>query len=725
MQKVLVTLLAVLLCSSIYSLGLNDATSPSPVMVYAVGENGLTLRSTNGGTSYSSVMAGTRTLNSVSGYSDLVWSVGIAGAYNKSTDNGITWITSVIGGGVNLNCVQFIDSLTGFISGANGLILKCSDGGNNWISLSSGTINNLTKVKFINSSTGYLLGENNFFAKTTNGGVNWITVPLPIAGNPASIDMYNNTIVLGMESSAIIISSNNGSNWNSVPLNIYSKPSVKSVHLISETSFLLFLESGAIWSSTNSGANFSYLIHPMFSSISACGFNGPRGYVVSSTHNAVLRTGNNGSAWSFPNNTTSGISFVEVLSGSMNSANRILDMNYQKRGTLYAMQKNMLMKSSNYGDNWSLLSTVPSNSKTCMNLLVSMKDSSKMIVVMNTDSLGFNDTCRIFRTTDYGLSWQQTFRGINDRIGNMITQVPLHPDTLFAGVRDSLYRSTDFGLSWLNIASYAFNDWCDIGVKPDNPNIMYGATNAGFNPPAKLLKSTNAGLNWFMVDFVTDTNYSEMPCLALSNLNTGMLFHAQYSNNQVLTGLKRSFTQGNSWLFTMFAGVSWSVDIAKDDPNLVAYGTVSYNPVYISTNTGSNFIATPNNWAEQILYYDRSNLFSTSGSEIYKMKVSYNMPVIGIENISSTVPKSFSLEQNYPNPFNPSTNIVFNLPERSDVKMTVYDIAGRVVSVLVNESLSGGSYKVSWDAAGNSSGIYFCKIETKGFSQTNKMILIK
>jgi hypothetical protein len=63
------------------------------------------------------------------------------------------------------------------------------------------------------------------------------------------------------------------------------------------------------------------------------------------------------------------------------------------------------------------------------------------------------------------------------------------------------------------------------------------------------------------------------------------------------------------------------------------------------------------------------------------------------------LPKSFALEQNYPNPFNPSTTIKYELPRTSKVTLTVYDLLGREVSVLVNERREAGVYEVKFDGS--------------------------
>jgi len=352
-----------------------------------------------------------------------------------------------------------------------------------------------------------------------------------------------------------------------------------------------------------------------------------------------------------------------------------------------------------------------------------MRDSSKMLAGVNSfGPVGGEYKCSIFRTTNYGANWVRVL-GLNiDYIGNYMNQDPQHPDTVYLGAKDTVFRSTDWGANWTKICEAPFDDWCDIAVHPSNSQIIYGSTN---HFPAKLQKSTNGGVNWTYVDFVTDTSYSEMPAIATTKLTPNVLLHAQLSNNNLFKGLKRSYTSGNTWLFNQLPGTSWAIDIAKDDPNLYAYGSVSYDPIFLSSNSGGFFAGTPSTYAEQILYYDRTNLYVNSHGFLYKMRINYTMPVIGIENISSEVPGSFELSQNYPNPFNPETRINFSLPQRSAVKLIVYDVTGKEVTTLADEFLQPGRYSVNWDASGFSSGIYFYKLVTDDFYLSRKMILVK
>lgn len=98
------------------------------------------------------------------------------------------------------------------------------------------------------------------------------------------------------------------------------------------------------------------------------------------------------------------------------------------------------------------------------------------------------------------------------------------------------------------------------------------------------------------------------------------------------------------------------------------------------------------------------------------------------------VPTSFQLNQNFPNPFNPSTTISFDLPTRSKVTLTVFNLLGQEVSTLIDKDLPANSYKVEWDGrsyTGESvaSGIYFYKLiadsDDNEFVETKKMMLLK
>ncbi len=99
--------------------------------------------------------------------------------------------------------------------------------------------------------------------------------------------------------------------------------------------------------------------------------------------------------------------------------------------------------------------------------------------------------------------------------------------------------------------------------------------------------------------------------------------------------------------------------------------------------------------------------------------------LLGVSQISSQIPDRFQLFQNYPNPFNPVTKIRFDISKASNVKITVFDVTGRVVSIPVNGYTQAGTFETDFDASKFSSGTYFYRLETERFTETRKMILIK
>jgi hypothetical protein len=87
------------------------------------------------------------------------------------------------------------------------------------------------------------------------------------------------------------------------------------------------------------------------------------------------------------------------------------------------------------------------------------------------------------------------------------------------------------------------------------------------------------------------------------------------------------------------------------------------------------------------------------------------------------LPTTYALLQNYPNPFNPTTVVRYQLPVVNDVRLAVYDILGREVSLLVNERKDAGVYEVKFDASRLSSGVYLYRLQAGDFTQAQKMMV--
>ena len=107
-----------------------------------------------------------------------------------------------------------------------------------------------------------------------------------------------------------------------------------------------------------------------------------------------------------------------------------------------------------------------------------------------------------------------------------------------------------------------------------------------------------------------------------------------------------------------------------------------------------------------------------SGADFSSVSVSASEAIMG-------APFEFALLSPYPNPFNPTTAISYQLQAASYVELTIYDIQGQEVAVLVDGFLLPGVYDATFDGAGLSSGVYFAVLQAGNFNQTRKLILIK
>lgn len=171
------------------------------------------------------------------------------------------------------------------------------------------------------------------------------------------------------------------------------------------------------------------------------------------------------------------------------------------------------------------------------------------------------------------------------------------------------------------------------------------------------------------------------------------------------------------------AEISWpeaaDVDLYLYDPNGVQIsgteGATTQNPEYVDAAT-----TVPGTYRWEIVGY--------AGVANYTMKCTQT-------RLSTATPVEkpslrFELAQAFPNPFNPSTTIQFTVAQAANVGLVVYDVAGRQVKTLVNESRAPGVYRVTWDGRDDrghrvASGVYFYRMNAGSFTQTRKMVLLK
>lgn len=133
------------------------------------------------------------------------------------------------------------------------------------------------------------------------------------------------------------------------------------------------------------------------------------------------------------------------------------------------------------------------------------------------------------------------------------------------------------------------------------------------------------------------------------------------------------------------------------------------------TTTQQNNYSYVDKTAEQGVNYYRLKQVDFNGTYSYS-------DIVEIEVVG---PLTFELAQNYPNPFNPSTNIKYSVPESGNIRLSVYNLVGEEVAVLVNGFSQAGFYEVTFDASNLSTGVYLYKLQSANSVQTKKMMLLK
>ncbi len=312
--------------------------------------------------------------------------------------------------------------------------------------------------------------------------------------------------------------------------------------------------------------------------------------------------------------------------------------------------------------------------------------------VLNQDTIwlvdGGSATGGVFRTTNGGTSWQ-----------NQLNVGSLNPGKIYMFDRNLgfvsettgqiLRRTSNSGVNWTTLPTAgAFTDMYFI-------NSLTGWKTGAPGGPG-LRKTTDGGLNWFDLPLPGGGNIFAPQIEKISVLNKDTIWGV---GAQILTGsgirgmINRSTDGGITWLFQ------------------VPDSSYNNNKYYFI-----NFYNKQNGWA--YLNFSRGIHTTTGGDPIW---------LTPLTQISSEVPVYYNLFNNFPNPFNPNTKIKYSVKRQtSNVKLVVFDITGKEIINLVDDAQTAGTYKVDWNAAGYSSGIYFYSlIINSSVIDTKKMVLLK
>jgi hypothetical protein len=233
--------------------------------------------------------------------------------------------------------------------------------------------------------------------------------------------------------------------------------------------------------------------------------------------------------------------------------------------------------------------------------------------------------------------------------------------------------------------------------------------------------NTNAVIRGNVID---SNNIQGLPLLGGSGIN--------FNGNSTLTAIvARNLIRGNLW------GITIQTSAKPDLGNLSNSDTSDdgFNQIYRNSNTDTVYDLynnTPDSIKAENNYWGTENLDTIEAHIFHKPDnpalgfVDY-LPIYmptGVNNWGSA-PFAFKLFNIYPNPFNPTTVIKFELPVAASVTVKIFDVRGREVITLINGFLQAGMHERLFNAGILSSGVYFCRIEAGGFSDSKKFVLIK
>lgn len=326
----------------------------------------------------------------------------------------------------------------------------------------------------------------------------------------------------------------------------------------------------------------------------------------------------------------------------------------------------------------------------------------------------------MYKTTNGGINWTQVYTHPTGKI-NGIKMISATGGYAFGSPVSGIWNiliTSNGGMNWTSLPTSPSAQLIESGFRNGiyvrMPHIWFGSF------PGIIYRSTNSGINW--------TSHTT------TGLN-GYTFAIHFNSDTLglasgITMVKSTDT-GTTYFPLTVPGAGNINGIDGRDNEL---WFVRQTQIYRSTDGGSSWtsVHTTSSTMMDIDFPDDMSGCLTGwavgfGGTIAKMTGT----LTGMERISGNIPQSHKLSQNYPNPFNSMTKIQFKVSNNKFVKLSIYDISGREVAILVNEDLQAGAYEVTFNASHNgssaelSSGVYYYRLVTTDYSETKKMLLTK
>lgn len=652
--------------------------------IYAGSFAGGVFRSTNSGDNWS--WAGTGLPNGTQVRSlavdGAVMYAGLSSRVYKSTNGGDTW--SLSGSGIPSTTVPAVFVFNSSIFAGTGFgLYRSTNAGNNWELDTVGLGDNAFGVSsFAGIGSTIFAGTSSGGAyRSTNNGDSWIQTNSGLTSPFVNtLAVVNGVLLAGTQNAGVFRSTDNGNNWGGGQFDI-----VLALAVIGNDAFEATL--GGVMRSTDAGLTWN----PANTGIPPT--NNTRSLGVLGT-TLFVGMGNNGDKGGVYRSTDLGGTWVEKNTGYINT--QVLKFLKPDANTIFAGNADGgLFKTTNNGATWTFIK----NFGTGVTSIYSGPSFMFLGIGSSTGS--------VHRSSDNGSTWAFSGTGLPTS-GSITGIVEIGGFAVVSSSSGGIYRSTNSGTNWsvsnTGLTSTSVNALITFGA------FTYAGTNGGF------FISSNNGQNWAISNSgLTSTSIQCIASPATSVIYVGT------SNGGVFV----STNNGANWSPSNAGLTSLAVRALVAQGNFVFAGTSG--GVFVSTNSGANWAVANtglNNTSIQSLNLDTRDylIAGTLGNGAWRRLYS---ELTSVKEIVASLPTGFALEQNYPNPFNPSTSFRFTLGNSQLTILRVYDVLGREVSTLVNESLKPGTYDVTFDASHISSGTYFYTLQQGSAIQVKKMMVLK
>ncbi len=684
---------------------LNSVFFVSNQIGYSAGESGTVIKTINSGANWIVLETGSiESFRSLYFTNELTGFVA-GGRYNtsvlyKTTNGGVNWNVLSVGIDRQLWDIHFTNSYTGLVVGAHGTIVKTTNSGNNWLILSSGVTNSLYSINLIGPNTGYCCGTGGVILKTTNAGDNWASYNVEM--NTELSCIYFNNEITGYTcgiGGRIFKTTNSGVNWTI--MNTGTTVWLRSIKFVNSN--LGFAVGGindnfVILKTTNSGSNWQIInvaAKYAFNSLFA---------IDTST---ILIAGSGGTVFK---TTTSGLSW-NLLTGN-ESELRDVYFRSVNEGIAIGYEGDYL-RTSNGGINWN-----------SYNIGVT-EDLNSFYFINNSNGFIVGNNGLLLKTTNSGSNWTTLNININYTL-NKIRFVNQNFG-IIVGNFGTLKKSTDSGNTWNTCTlPTAIVNIFDCFFFNENTGYVVGDNRPDPNGQGRVHKTTNSCTSWTSTwvspyyiksIFFLNNNFGFAGC------ENGYIYRTTDNGiNWQQVSSTSSFAEINCFYFldNLTGYIAFGHDYGYGGILKTTNGGAEWNELYLNTNNGLYALAFINSLTGFVIGQYGTIFKTTNGGGNF----------VGINTSGSETLQSFSLSQNYPNPFNPVTKIIYQIPavgqrHAFDVRLIIYDILGREIETLVNDTQKPGSYEVNWDGSRFASGVYFYWLITDEYVETKKMVLIK